>query len=153
MTTRAINGVYNRSSIGGRAREADPNFYPLLDALRRLQLSGGVSLRLEKHGNDQTATLVFAGERSAEVERDFRFVQQTLGVKGGPNDELNLTFGARPRNEKEIAVLSRSMLGILLEVANGIDVPASHVAEGRAAESARTSGAANPRDRPLIRIE
>ena len=35
MTTRAINGIYNRSGIGLRTREADPQFYPLLDALRR----------------------------------------------------------------------------------------------------------------------
>ena len=38
ITTRAVNGIYNRSGIGARAREADPEFYPLLDRLRRLQL-------------------------------------------------------------------------------------------------------------------
>jgi len=42
LTARAINGIYNRSGIGARARQADPEFYPLLDALRRLQLSGAV---------------------------------------------------------------------------------------------------------------
>ncbi len=152
MTTRAINGVYNRSSIGGGAREADPNFYPLLDALRRLQLSGAVSLRLEKRGNEEASILVFAGKPSPEVERDLRFVQQTLGVRLGPNSELTLVFGALPHNDKEIAVLSRSMLGILLEVANGIAVPPSHVAEGRTAASARTTEVENPRDRPLVRI-
>jgi hypothetical protein len=45
------------------------------------------------------------------------------------------------------------MLGILLEVANGIDVPAPHVAEGRASTSARTAEAKDLRDRPLIRID
>ena len=64
MTTRAINGVYNRSSMAGGGREADPEFYPLLDALRRLQNSGAVSLRLEKHGADETGILILAGRRA-----------------------------------------------------------------------------------------
>lgn len=53
ITTRAVNGIYNRSGIGARAREADPEFYPVLDALRRLQLSGAVSIRLEKRGSEE----------------------------------------------------------------------------------------------------
>jgi hypothetical protein len=52
MTIRAVNGVYNRSGIGARAREADPGIYPLLDALRRLQLSGAISVRLVKRGQE-----------------------------------------------------------------------------------------------------
>jgi len=152
MTTRAINGVYNRSSVGGRVREADPEFYPLLDALRRLQLSGAVSLRLEKHGSDEVGILILSGERTPEVERDLQFVQKTLGVRRGKNGELTLTFGALPRSEQEIAVLSRSMLGILLEVANGIDVPSAHISEGRAGATASVANAQDPHDRPMIRV-
>ena len=45
VTVRALNGVYNRSNGGGVTRPADPEFYLLLDALRRLQLSESFSLR------------------------------------------------------------------------------------------------------------
>jgi hypothetical protein len=152
MTARAINGVYNRSSSGGRVRDADPEFYPLLDTLRRLQLSGAVSLRLEKRGAEEIGILILAGRRTPEVERDLQFVQKTLSVIPGKNGELTLTFGALPRSDKEIAVLSRSMLEILLEIAAGIDVPGAHVSEGRTATAARLPDAQNPRDRPLIRI-
>jgi len=48
MTVRAINGVYNRSGVGGRTRAPDPAFYKVLDALRRMQTSGAISLRLER---------------------------------------------------------------------------------------------------------
>ena len=44
------------------------------------------------------------------------------------------------------------MLGILLEVANGIDVPNAHVEEGRTPTSMRTANAQDPHDRPLIRV-
>jgi hypothetical protein len=153
MTTRAINGVYNRSSAGGRTREPDPDFYPLLDALRRLQLSGAVSLRLEKHGADETGTLIFSGRHSAEVDSDLAYVRKILGVVPGKTGELTLTFGALPRGDKEIAVLSRSMLEILLEVSYGVDVPEAHVSEGRTAAATRSDDAQNPRDRPLVHVQ
>ena len=153
MTTRAINGVYNRSSAGGRTREPDADFYPLLDALRRLQLSGAVSLRLEKHGADDTEILIFSGRHSAEVDSDLAYVRKILGVVPGKSGELTLTFGALPRGDKEIAVLSRSMLEILLEVSYGVDVPEAHVSEGRTAAATRFDDAQNPRDRPLVYVQ
>ncbi len=151
-TVRAINGVYNRSNVGRQAREPDPEFYPLLDALRRLQLSGAVSIRLEKSGADEIGILILSPRRSAEVERDLDTVRRILHVRPGTNGELTLTFGALPRNDHEVAVLSRSMLAILLEVAVGIDVPDAHVSEGRTAAATRLADAPEPRDRPLVRI-
>ena len=152
MTTRAINGVYNRSSVGGLVREADPAFYQLLDGLRRLQVSGAVSLRLEKHGAEQTGIVILSPERAPEVASDLRLVRDILNVRPGPNGELTLTFGALPQNQQEIAVLSRSMLGILVEVANGIDVPSADVASGRVGPSAAVITAPDPHDRPLVHI-
>ena len=153
VTARAISGVYNRSSAGGRTREADPEFYALLDALRRLQISEVISLRLQKRGPEETGVLVLAGRRSAEVERDMRFVQTTLAIAPDKDGELSLVFGALPRNRSEIALLSRSMLEILLEIASGIDVPSQHVSQGRTAAATRVADAPNLRDRPLIGIE
>ena len=49
-------------------------------------------------------------------------------------------------------MLSRSMLGILLEVANGIDVPSAHISEGRAGATASVANAQDPHDRPMIRV-
>ncbi|HVM99100.1 MAG TPA: hypothetical protein VMT68_02710 [Caulobacteraceae bacterium] len=152
LTARGINGLYGRSSQGGEVREADPEFYAVLDALRRLQLSGAVALRIEKHGADEVGILLFAHTRSAAADADYQFVMKALRVNPGQGGEMTLTFGAQPRNDQEIAVLSRSMLAILTEVANGIDVPSAHVAEGRAAAATRTADAADPHDRPLVRV-
>ena len=152
VTTRALNGVFNRSSVGGRARGADPKFYPILDALRRLQLSGAVGLRLERRGQDETLRLILAGERSAEVNTDIRFVREALGVAPDARDEITVTFGAVPRTVNELAVLTRSMMEILIEVAQGIDVPPQDVAEGRTPASSRLPTAEDPRDRPILRV-
>jgi hypothetical protein len=152
MTVRGINGLSNRTSLGGETREADPEFYAVLAALRRLQLSGDVSLRIEKRGTDEVGTVVLSGRRSDQANRDLDFVFKTLRVSPGEDGQLGLTFGAAARSDREIAVLSRSMLGVLLEVASGIEVPSADVTEGRAGPSARRSDAADPHDRPLIRI-
>ena len=84
---------------------------------------------------------------------DLAYVRKILAVTPGKNGELTLTFGALPRDDKEIAVLSRSMLEILLEVSYGIDVPEAHVSEGRTGAATRLVDAQNPRDRPLVHVQ
>lgn len=152
VTARAVNGLYNRSGIGMRAREADPQFYPLLDALRRLQMSGAVSVRLVKRGAGEVGMLILSGERAAAVGDDLQFVRKTLGVTPDRNGEVTVSFGLLPRSPNEIAVLTRSMAEILLEVSAGIEVPPDHVAQGRTAMATRLASADSPRDRPLVRI-
>jgi hypothetical protein len=152
ITTRAINGIYNRSGIGARTREADPEFYPVLDALRRLQLSGAVSIRLVKRGSDQVGVLILSSKRAGEVSQDLQYVRKTLGIIPDRNGEITLAFGLLPRSASEIALLTRSMVEILLEIGAGIEVPPEHIAQGRTAMATRLAGAENVRDRPLIRI-
>jgi hypothetical protein len=152
LTARAINGIYNRSGIGARARQADPEFYPLLDALRRLQLSGAVSIRLVKRGAEDVGMLILTAQRAHSVDQDLQFVRRTLGVTPDRNGEVSVSFGLLPRGPSEIALLTRSMAEILLEVAAGIEVPADHVAQGRTAASTRLASSEDPRDRPFVRI-
>jgi hypothetical protein len=152
LTVRGINGLSNRTTLGGEIQPADPEFYEVLAALRRLQLSGDVSLRIEKRGSEEVGILVLSGKRTEQDNRDLDLVLKSLRLNPGKDGQINLTFGALPRNDKEIALLSRSMLGVLLEVANGIDVPGADISEGRAGPSARRADAPDPHDRPLIRI-
>jgi len=153
LTVRAVNGIYNRSSVGSGSREADPEFYPLLDALRRLQLSGAVSIRLVKRDSEEVGMLILSSKRAEAVGQDLQFVRKTLGVAPDRNGEVAVSFGLLPRGPSEIALLTRSMAEILLEVAAGIEVPEEHVVQGRTAAATRLASAENPRDRPLIRIQ
>jgi hypothetical protein len=129
VTVRAINGVYNRSS-GARGRPADPDFFPLLAALRRIQQSGILGTRLEKRAGEETALVFFPSRPAPEQERDIRFVADTLKLKP-EKGEVQLVFGATQRSPNELAVLSRSMLEILIELSAGVDVPETDLAEGR----------------------
>src|SRR5207249_2440102 len=69
-----------------------------------------------------------------------------------PNaNELKLIFGATASNDKEFAILTRSLLHIMNTMAAQVEVPAQHIAEGRA-----TPGFASEADLPerqrLVRI-
>ncbi|HYQ92746.1 MAG TPA: hypothetical protein VES89_11905 [Candidatus Competibacteraceae bacterium] len=152
LAVRAINGVYNRSTRPGWTRNADPAFYQVLDALRRLQLSEAIDFRLEKRGPEETSLITFRSSKATPtVEEDSRFVRTVLGIKPGAR-ELNLTFGAIPRNDQELALLTRSMLEILLELGARVEAPATDVQEGSAFPVPPASPDSGPRDQPLVKI-
>jgi len=152
VTVRSLNGIRNQGSSGGQLQQADPGFYPLLEALRRLQLSQAVSLRMEKRGPEEVGHLILASSRATQVNQDLQLVSDTLRLKPGKDGELTIVLGPVPRGDRELAVLSRSMAEIFIELAAGIEVPPEHVTSRRTVPSVRLSRAENPRDRPLVRI-
>lgn len=151
LTVRSINEVYNRSGRASMRREADPEFYQLLDALRRIQQSESVGFRVERRGAEDAALMVFRGNVAPEIEADMKFVRDTLNLEQGASS-INLTFGAVQRNNREVAMLSRSMFEILLELGANVNAPADHIQEGRAAPAMPPSPTGNPRDLPLIKV-
>jgi hypothetical protein len=152
LTVRSMNGIKNQRTLRGKLEPADPEFYAVVDAIRRLQVAGRLSVRTEKRGNDEVGILVLEEGRTAEANADVKFVRDTLRLKPAKHNELVITFGTNQRSDVELAVLSRSMGDIFIELAMGIDVPAEDVASGRTEATLRLSGATNPRERPLVRI-
>ena len=58
-------------------------------------------------------------------------VRKLLGLN--PQErEFNLVFGSIPKNDREIAILTRSMIEITAELAARVEVPAKDVEENRA---------------------
>ena len=95
--------------------------------------------------------IVFSARRSPEVEQDLKFVQKTLNLTL-KNGEVILVYGALQRAPGEMAVLSRSMLEILTELAARIEVPPQHATEGRTFANVEIGPDAQPRDRPIVRV-
>ena len=62
-------------------------------------------------------------------------------------------FGALPTSDGEIALLTRSILGIFAEAGAGVEVPASDLEEGRATKpvTPETSGEVTPQS--LVRVQ
>jgi len=152
MTTRALNGIYNQSSVGLRARPADPEFYPLLQAIRRVQILGSVTIRLDERHPDEVGALIISARKTSEVERDLRYILMTLRLQPGNDGAIDIGAGALPRSGHELAILTRSMIEILQEVGSGIDVPKSDIEAGRATASPFRLASPAGDERPLISI-
>jgi len=64
--------------------------------------------------------------------------------------EFEVVYGLVPSQAKEVALLSRSMMEIMLQLGFGIDLPAAHVNDGWVLPGLRQAGEAA--GRPLVHI-
>jgi len=163
-TVRAINDVYNHSASPARARREDPVFSQVIAALRRIQQAGALGMRIEARPlavqggrgdrpvTADTAWLFFRERADAETAEDIAFVWKALGIDPGVR-ELRLGFGALRTSGSEIALLTRSIMEILVELSSGVEVPAQHLAEGRARPLQREHGDSGAKNSyPVARV-
>ena len=152
MLVQEINGIRNRFGGEARARSADPEFYVLLEKMRKIQSDGAVGMRVQrKDKKEEAALLVFRGKRDPAMEALSLEVRKMLGLDP-QTSEINVVYGTVPRDDKEIALQTRSLLEVLIDLSADIEVPAAHVEEQRVSpthvEQADTGG----KIPPLIRI-
>ena len=128
LTVEGLNGVRNRSTAGGAAREADPDFVRALQLMREVQAAGAVGMRVEEDKIKGATGLVFfrrddvpgdIAEKAAEVRRLLK-----LPAEG---QKYALTYSPVRGAENELAVNSRSMLQIMGAFASYLDVPEAHL--------------------------
>jgi hypothetical protein len=151
LTVHSINGIRSRFGVGARARDADPEFYSLVEKLRNIQQSGEIGLRVKKTGDQTAAFIVFGKKPNPAIEADRIEVRKLLGLDPQA-DEFSVVYGSVAANNKEIAILTRSMLEILSDLSSYIDVPAANVEQKRTYPSLApelVNGAPVP---PLMRI-
>jgi hypothetical protein len=123
----SINGLRNDSA----GVSADPGFRELVDAFSRIQRRGGLGIRVDagKEGSGVVIVLRRADVDPAVLE-DARQVRTLLGTEEGAG-EFAVEYGLIPRNKREVAIITRSMLELLLQLGFGIELPAGHLSEGR----------------------
>jgi hypothetical protein len=151
LCVHSVNGINSRYGGSARVQEADPEFYPLVEKLRNIQLSGDLGMRVRKTG-DQTATLiVFSKKPNPTVEAERAEVRRLLGLDPKA-DEFNVVYGSVAVNDREIAILTRSMLEILIDLSSYIEVPAASISERRTFPTPASEVASGVAVPPLIRI-
>lgn len=132
-----VNGLDNAYGAAGNPRAGEPKFRELMDALRESQGSGGSGFRM-KPGDDGQVLVMFirpSPDRSNSAERR---VRELLGLDP-TESEFTVTPGSMTRNDREIAIATRSILQIMIDFASYIDVPDSDVAQGRVYRLPRTA--------------
>jgi hypothetical protein len=130
LCVHAINGIHSRFGGSARTREADPEFYPLIEKLRNIQQSGEIGLRVKKNANQTESLIVFGRKPNPAIEADRDDVRKLLGLDP-KTSEFNVVYGSVAANDKEIAILTRSVLEILVDLSSYIDVPSASVEQKR----------------------
>jgi len=154
LTVDAVNGLRSRVSAGANLRAGDSEFYRVIFLLREIQKSGAVGMRIMKENDQKESTVMFFHQKNItpEVKAALRELRTLLGLRPG-GTEITVSYGLIPGSDREIAMLTRSMLHILIEMAIQVDVPAQHVADGRTLPSRSKPDSAEEKIGQLIDIK
>ena len=118
-------------AAGSNRRDGDEGFYRAIKLLREIQKSGAVGMHISQRGGHETTVLVFHEEGIApEVETMLAELRGLLGIET-EGATLEVIYSPVSQNKAQIAMLTRSMLQIMINLATLVDVPTEHVLEGR----------------------
>jgi hypothetical protein len=148
---QSINGIRNRYGSAGRNLPADPEFYILIEKLREVQDSGALEMRVKKEASRETTLLVLGGNRDEKAEAGSQDVRKILGLDLQAR-EFNVVYGSMPSNDQEIALLTRSVLQLIVDLASFVEVPGIHVEEKRVLPTLREKAADGSAVPPTVRI-
>lgn len=150
----SINGISNDSRRGALGRPADPDFVRLAELLTELQRDNALQIRIERAKDAADATLITfpavregqaAASRIAEVRRILNL--------SGRTTTYPVRFGGYSGRPDDIAMTTRSMLQIMIEMGLLAQVPEADVTGGRATPGLAPGAAAGGGQPPLIDIQ
>ena len=129
----SLNGLKNQETSVTGVTPPDPDFLRVLELLRNIQRTGAVSLRVQQDASKkQTSLLTFRSTQVAEETlAEIRELRRLLRLNPDATD-FNLVFGGTAANDREVAVITRSLLHIMSTMAAQVEVPSEDVVQGRA---------------------
>jgi hypothetical protein len=137
LCVNTINGLENSYGGPGNPREGSPKFRELMTALREAQSGGGSGMRFKGAKDAQTAVMYLPPTTDEANSPPSRRIRELLGLNASVR-EFHVVYGTYPETDAEIAILTRSILQVLIDIASYIDVPATDLAEGRVFGAQRT---------------
>ena len=134
LTLDSINGINNKSDRRtNMGRAADPKFLRLGQLIREMQATGTLEIRIMQQKDvGETSVMIFrpgTNDPSADAKR--KEISDILGVAPDLN-EIAVLYGGSSGKNDEIAMQTRSMLQIMLELGFGIQLPQADIAAGSA---------------------
>jgi len=132
LAVDSVNGIRGRVSGGSNARSGDPKYFRMVELMRIIQKSGVIGMRIIKGKDDRDTTIMFLHKQNLppDVAETSRELTDLLGLRPGIQD-VKVRYGLIPTDDTEIAMTTRSLLQIMIELATQINAPPEHVTEGR----------------------
>lgn len=153
-TVQAVNGRRNQSGTEPRQSPADADFLYLIELLREIQQSGAFGMRLEERDDKKDTTVLFFYHETLDpnVAVIIGSLKELLGLDKHTR-RYKVAYGAIPGGENEIAILTRSVIQIMMEIASYIDVPKIHMERNRTRQTAAVETDIAAEIVPLIKIK
>ena len=151
LAVHSINGIQSRYGGGARMRDADPEFYGLVEKLRAIQQSGDLGVRVRRSGEQTSTLIVFSRKPTPAIQGARDEVRKLLGLDPKA-EEFRVVYGSVATDDTEIAILTRSMLEILIDLASYIEVPPGNAMEQRTFPTPAPEVVNGAPLAPLIRI-
>ncbi len=125
ICVKSINGQMNYSSRDtGKKHE---QFLSLITLWRELQDENVVDFRTERTEEKESLIfLIMPDGLSPENRAKLESARDILGLKSD-NNKYTVVFGKLPSNSAEIALLTRSMMEILIEMSFLVEAPEEHI--------------------------
>jgi hypothetical protein len=149
---QSINGLRNEQATLDGIRPADPEFHRVRELLRKIQLSGMVRLYVKEDAGKQQATLLELRTDHIPPEIKAASVELRRLLRLSPDaTDFKVVSSLLPSSDTEVAVMTRSLIGILQNMAAEVEVPPEHLAQHRAVPGFE-AGHTLPGIVPMIRI-
>jgi hypothetical protein len=144
-----VKSINNQTNYSARDNSKKHDaFLRLITLWRELQADDVVDFRVET--SDEKEGLVFIvtpNELTEATKAKLEAIRQILGVKAG-SDKYTVVFGKLASSDTEIALLTRSVLEIMIEISYLVEVPPDHIRK----KFVREWGISGLQDMPLVRI-
>lgn len=132
---RSVNGLH----AAFRNAKADPEFTEMIQLLAELQEAQCLAFHVRTDKEGGGAVLRFQRTRNAAKREKAEQVRKLLGLNPGVS-EVEIGFGEEPKDDRELAMVTRSMLEVLIQLGGGVDLPAEHQKTQLAMPRERTAG-------------
>ena len=139
LAVQSIGNLQNSTGLEARSGAGSPNFFMLLHDLRKLQVGGLLGIRLQNKDVEKgkkappgpgSVYLTLTPAQDPELAFAESSVRRLLGLSPSAL-ELEVVYGRTPATNRQLALLTRPMLGVLGQLAFQADVPAEDVASGK----------------------
>ena len=133
MTVESINGLNNRSAAPARMSPGDPEFFQVVELIRKVQRSGEIGMRVEVDKVKKETTLLTFRRRAIDPETESARAELGRLLRLDPNvNEYSISYGMGAGGGSSIDLTTRSLIQIMQELAGAVDIPKAHLDEGSA---------------------
>ena len=149
LAVRSVNDVAAAEVVG--TSEVQTDYYEMVSLMQKIQAAGGLAFRVEKRAPDDVAIIVIRAAESQAMKLNRARLSELLGLEPGLS-EYRLVFGSRAAGTNEIAMITRSILEMLLDLALWIEVPPEHITAGRTRPSHDAEAIEDLGFKPMIHV-